>query len=992
MSKRGQTFEVLNQIRSGTRPIYVTLGGKARVGKDFSVPVQQRGGEKIIRVDRNPVDVDVNPNNLRDISGFEAYMKDFNRIMEKVFTAGSSQFKQVDTEIIKPLESAKGDYIRFQQDKLNDLQKTIVDGLGIKKGSPESAAVQLYGEGQITEQQLINQFGEQRANDIQEADQYFRAQYDELIETVNATRRKIYGNNPDKLIQKRKDYYRHFRDLNQGFSGLRNIFAQVSDIPPELAGTSEFTKPKSKFLSIAQRRLGIETDIDAVGGYLNYIPSAAYATYIDPQIDRLRKFKQDLVGELTGRRDKIQTLRDQMKQAIEGAEWETYDDLKTQLDSLTENGKYDDTVVNNFLGFLDDYTNDLAGKTNPADRFPQKVIGRKAFQVIDWMNKRVKANVILGNASSSIAQFFNMPQGIAQAGIKNSYKGAVRSFKTIGKPDSPMKKSNFITERYFDSYNQFDTKLFDKSRNFAAWMVQVGDEVGTKFIWNSMYEQALEQNMNEDQAIRFADNQTRKMVAGRGVGEVPLLQKSRVFQMAAPFQLEVQNLWYVLGDQVSKKEFGKLVTFAVSVHLMNSAAEAIRGSDVAFDPIEALLEAFGAFDDEEDKKVGALLAAGRLGGEVLSNVPLGQQLASIYPEYGVDIGDETVTREELFGDADPTRFGTGFGGGTLIGRGIQDPLFRLIPPFGGQQIKRSLDATQTLNRGYSETPSGRVRFPVDDGVRNRLQGTVFGQYALPEAQQYFDSGNSALGENQSEDFRNQPRDQRQQFYDDIILNRERKRNETDEEKKARKEATKQLEQERTTYSANQDSPSLFNKYGLPPVPLNDDIANAYARLQEKVNDGEVTDVSLPSAERKIVKDAYLSQLEPTVREFWSLGDDDMRKAIVSGLITKEDMDDVIALDNALFKAGILKYPQVGKTLRGELGYGLADGTQASSGRSSSRGGRSGGGRSIKVSSLAPKGSVTTANDIRIAFDKVTPKSTRTSVPGDPSRIIRIARG
>lgn len=771
LQRRGSIYEVENELATGNKPFYVSPGGTVRVGNDGTIPVHQRGGEKNISVDRNPVYFEPTPEYLSDVSGFEAYMKDFYRIMEKVFTPGSSQFKKLEEEVIKPFDQvAKGEYVDLQQNVLDDLQKQVVDGLGIKKGSAESVATQMFGEGDITFDQLVQQFGEGRANDIVAADKFFRSRYDELLTRINDGRRKIYGNNPDKLIPRRSDYYRHFREIQDGFQGLKNIFSQQADIPPELAGTSEFTKPKSRFLSLAQRRMGAESDVDAVAGYLNYVPAAAYAIHIDPQIDRLRTFKQNVVASLTDKREEVQAVRDEMSRAIANQEWEAYDVAKDRLDSITENGKFDDTAVNTFLEFLDDYTNDLAGKTNPADRFPQKVLGRKTFRVIDWMNKRVKANVILGNASSSIAQFFNIPQGIAQAGPKYAYKGAVETFKSITQPNEAMEQSTFIKERYFDAYKNFDTSLFEKSRDFAAWMVQVGDEIGTKYIWNSMYQKALSENVKDP--VRYADVETRKLVAGRGVGEVPLAQKSRVFQMVAPFQLEVQNLWYVLGDQTSKKQFGKLMTFAIASFLMNEAARSIRGSDVSFNPIEAILDAFDAFEDEEDKAVGAARAGGRIAGEFLSNVPFGQQLASVYPEFGVSLGDETVTREELFGDADPTRFGTGFGGGTLVGRGIQEPLFRLLPPFGGQQIKRTIEGVNTSSKGYSETKGDRIRYVTDDNPIRIAQRAVFGQYSTPNARRYFDEVQTPLGESDSEQLRALPRDKRQGFYDDVISRRE----------------------------------------------------------------------------------------------------------------------------------------------------------------------------------------------------------------------------
>ena len=57
--------------------------------------------------------------------------------------------------------------------------------------------------------------------------------------------------------------------MSEDFAGLKNVFETPSQISPSLAGVSEFTKPKSKFLSIAQKRgQGKFTD-DAVGGFLD---------------------------------------------------------------------------------------------------------------------------------------------------------------------------------------------------------------------------------------------------------------------------------------------------------------------------------------------------------------------------------------------------------------------------------------------------------------------------------------------------------------------------------------------------------------------------------------------------------------------------------------------------------------------------------------------------------------------------------------------------
>ena len=181
--------------------------------------------------------------------------------------------------------------------------------------------------------------------------------------------------------------------------------------------------------------------------------------------------------------------------------------------------------------------------------------------------------------------------------------------------------------------------------------METADRAGTNFIWNSVYSKGLAQKILNP--IKYADEVTRGLVAGRGVGEVPLLQKSKIFQLVAPFQLEVGNLWSVMRDFTKAKDFGALMTLFVSSWVLNRGMEKARGSGVAFDPMQAFIEAMG-----ED--LTPLQRGGRIAGEVLSNMPGGQTAASIYPEYGTTaFGYQLPTSDKLFGRADPTRFGSG---------------------------------------------------------------------------------------------------------------------------------------------------------------------------------------------------------------------------------------------------------------------------------------------------------------------------------------------
>ncbi len=633
--------------------------------------------------------------NFNDISGFKAQARDLYRNFEHFF---GDRFQEAKRLILDPFDAAKARYVAEQKSILKDLKSTVVDGLGIAKGSKESAAVQQYGEGKRTFESLVEEFGKPKADNIVEADKWFRKTYDRLLDEVNATRRQIYPKNESKIIPYRQDYYRHFQEMSNGFEGLKGIFETPAGISPELSGISPFTKPKSKFASFMQPRFGVQTTEDAVGGFLKYLPSAMYAKNIDPQIPIFRNLAKDFA-------------------------------------TATEKTKN----VNNFIEYLQDFANDLAGKTNAADRFIQKVIpgGRKAFRLIEFLNNRVKANVIVGNLSSAVAQIFNVPQGIASA-KQFSVPGAIRTLGSIFADDKAISKSAFIKERYLhSSFNQFDVKILDKAKNFAAWMTGVLDEVGTKFIWNSHYEKALAEGVEDP--IKYADDITRKLVAGRGVGEVPLIQKSKIFQLVAPFQLEVGNLWYVMGDMVKKKDFGGLATLFVANWLMNRVAEQVRGSDVTFDPINAVYEGIQEIKNEDNPLKGIAKAGGRVAGEVVSNVPLGQTLGSLYPEYGFDIpGIGKLTRKELMGEGDPTRYGTGLS----IVRGLQDPIFKVLPGFGGAQLERSIQGVKAYDAGKVTNAKGDTKFEIDQNVANFLRTLLFGPNSTPEARAYF-SGQSA---------------------------------------------------------------------------------------------------------------------------------------------------------------------------------------------------------------------------------------------------------
>ena len=132
-------------------------------------------------------------------------------------------------------------------------------------------------------------------------------------------------------------------------------------------------------------------------------------------------------------------------------------------------------------------------------------------------------------------------------------------------------------------------------------------------IWNAAYRSAIAEGSKTP--VRYADDVTRRMVAGRGIGELPYYQKSKLVGMLIPFTLESGNVWDAVGDMMRDSahkhgvdtkqglarkaakvgagvDFGAdLLVLFVMNYLFNYILAKIRGTDGGlFDPIADIKE------------------------------------------------------------------------------------------------------------------------------------------------------------------------------------------------------------------------------------------------------------------------------------------------------------------------------------------------------------------------------------------------------------------
>ena len=136
-----------------------------------------------------------------------------------------------------------------------------------------------------------------------------------------------------------------------------------------------------------------------------------------------------------------------------------------QIKSDTQTRQIDNPDLNGFIEYLNDFANDLAGKTGGLDRAVIKSMGgagRTTIKALQWFNNRTKSNAVLANIASMSKQIMNIPNGITM--LKNPlniFKGMMDTANGFLHRDNETnklyRKSNFITERFADkAYNKFE--------------------------------------------------------------------------------------------------------------------------------------------------------------------------------------------------------------------------------------------------------------------------------------------------------------------------------------------------------------------------------------------------------------------------------------------------------------------------------------------------------------------------------------------------------
>ena len=701
--------------------------------------------------------------NAKNLSTFATVDNTPQRVMEKAlgYKAGGI-LSDITVNQVAQNETRGIQWLNSFTDRKSGLLAKLSKQYGIKPGSKESAAAQMYAEGfYVGKNDVIIKYGDaELAADFPDRvkqaqikglakDKSIRRIYDDTLKAINESRTR----NAYPEIPRLDNYFLHFRAMNDTFSRLGLPFnpndIRAKDLPTDLNGVTADLKPGQPFFASAMHREGKRTDFDLLGGLEQYLTSAKNQIYHIDDIQTLRALRNyiaDTYGQANGLSDLDSLSEEEAQERIK----EVY-------------GSH----LSTFAKFLNEEANVLAGKTVLIDRGVEGIIGRRGITFLDTVNKQVGKNMVGFNVSSSMTNFISVVQAFAKANkfdfVKALSQTAASKLKALGGVTDSFVENNPTIIRRKGAEKFFKTP-YEKVSDAGYFLMSAVDNISTEIIVRAKYNELTRKGMDQQKAAFEADKWVSRLMGDRSLGQQPQLYNSKMLGLLTKFQLEVRNQldsqFYdtiqeakVSSEHIENRLLRNAKTaakvgstffqLAVLQHVFGKAFESVAGYNPAFDIIEALVAAFGWDDDEEDEDT------------VLDNIEEGFMVlledlpySSTFTGGRIPISSalpvkQFITGKDQYGN-EKSRWET-----------LAEAAPYFVAPGGYGQLKKTVAGLKMFSDEHpiagSYTDSGNLRFPVEDTLGNRVQAAVFGQWASGNARDYFDNERKALNPKQTQE-------------------------------------------------------------------------------------------------------------------------------------------------------------------------------------------------------------------------------------------------
>lgn len=593
------------------------------------------------------------------------------------------------------------------------------------------------------------------------------------------------------------------------------------ELPASISGLTAEYKPGKRWNPFFQTRQGSSTDYDAAAGYESYVSYLADVFYHTDDIARLRglsRYLRKTYGpeEISHAIDHAESLRNMdtasQMEALKDAGRISRGTTLTAEDTRAELERYIDELYGNienmtryseFVKYIDNYANILAGKQSMADRGMEYTAGRTSLNVGNKLVSAFARAQVAGNISSALNQSAQLAQLTAEVDGRSIARAAAELARSTGgklwniKAAELFDQSDLLTTKKGIEYLTAEDSKLDRFVTTLFKPADTMDSLLSALVVQSKYEQLRSQGVEHGIAMEEANRFATSIMASRAKGSRPLAFESKnlISQMLHMFQVEAVNSWDHIVQDLPQQyrriaaEHGKKATARavatvatkglLSAFLLNRITEAAYGGTPApFDVLgwisnfvasglgmstnawlQTLVDAgwekltgeplFGGDDeDQKEEPFNWGQASDDLVYNLLNDIPFIRNAAGL-----LGLGDQTMPltniAEAVQGvgqAADNAGILSGEMGGALLTLGAS-----MLP--GGRQLQKTAQGVQTiLNQGrmYGYGEDQRLQYPVERDPFNIVQALLFGNSGLSESRDFYASGDTGLSAKQTQ--------------------------------------------------------------------------------------------------------------------------------------------------------------------------------------------------------------------------------------------------
>ena len=608
--------------------------------------------------------------------------------------------------------------------------KNLLSGGDVAIESRQSLPSKLAGRtGLFKPSQKFNQFAMQRVGDVKPTDPFTPLmEYSKIaLHNIHMTDAITMNRSLEVAVRAASEARQEF--AGKGTSGIQKLADRVDALYNSAASdkvdAEELTQVRNKLYGL-ERAIGRK--IDGIR-----------------ELNRLAR-KADKFGvEKLDAKD-INSLKETTNNMSESLDKMLNDVNFMKLMSDSANG------LTQFVGFVQEHANRLAGKTDPFQRVVNDTEPSKMRKFADAtgraLMKQAALSKIVGNMNSVVAQTASLPALFSTT----DPKALIQAFK-LNNRKAILQKSDALALRYADDNLTDDTK-FEKTMKTAGIPMEVVERGVIEYTFLAKYNQAINNGLSDADAVRYAERFINDTVTLRDQISTPRAYNRLWSASFLQFTREVTQQNRYVWNQMSNKQ---RVALAVNTAIAYSVIEALTGNKPGVDPLGTLIEIVGDWlsggdDDDKDNSVQAKLerTIQKVAGQAVTAAPIATAMVNAATtkddrkklfgkESNLGRYDGTIPVVDLprklidtKGKLDEAAKAREDGDDDKAEAKTKDAMYNILGQLpAGSQLKKTIQGIAAAHSGEVKDGNGETKVEFEkDNPFNLVQGALFGKNAL----------------------------------------------------------------------------------------------------------------------------------------------------------------------------------------------------------------------------------------------------------------------